>query len=139
MVIRTNKSTEDNKRGTQSLTDEFLCIDEKYECKEWFKKASDMMLHIESGKCVAYEAEEMEKTFQQDDMSRETLKFYNRQRRHFTCPVCRGSKFKDMTTLMLHAEGNSCSIHPMKGSLHEALCEIPDAGMESEYGCDCCW
>ncbi|KAJ4016352.1 hypothetical protein NW766_004545 [Fusarium irregulare] len=131
-AIPTNKPKKEDKRGAQSLADDIPCIGESRECEERFKKASDMMLHIESGNCTAWEADDMWLTFHVDDMTDESRKFYDVEKECFTCPECKGSTFKNFTSLILHAEGDSCSMNPLKGPLHDAPWEIPDLWDSSE-------
>lgn len=91
-----------------------------------------MMFHIETGNCTAWEADDMWLTFHDDDMSGESRRFYDAKKECFTCPECKGSRFKNLTSLILHAEGDSYSMNPLKGPLHDALWEIPDLWDSSE-------
>ncbi|RFN42705.1 zinc finger, c2h2 type domain-containing protein [Fusarium flagelliforme] len=133
MYIPTNKPEEEGESGIWEDLDDFACIGEKFDCYRQFHTASEMMRHVESGKCVAYSGEEIAAAFMDDLMDYDYRKFYNRKKKCFTCPECKGSRFKDLTALLLHAEGDSCSLDTSEGDLHDALDEIPTVCMGGEY------
>ncbi|CAG7561244.1 unnamed protein product [Fusarium equiseti] len=133
MYVPTNKPEEENESDIWEDFGDFPCIGEKFDCYRQFDTASEMMRHVESGKCVAYNGDEIAEAFMDDLMDYDYRKFYNRKKKCFICPECMGSRFKDLTALLLHAEGDSCSLDTSEGDLHDALEEIPTVCMGGEY------
>lgn len=58
-------------------------------------------------------------------MGPDAHKFYNVEKKYFQCPECNGSEFKNLNTLIKHAEDGPCSMDPLDGPLSDILDAIP--------------
>ncbi|KAJ4137305.1 hypothetical protein NW768_002888 [Fusarium equiseti] len=129
--IPTNRPKREDRRGLQRPSYKIPCIGGKFICGHRFKKVSHMMLHIETNNCISFfRSKKKIADLFRDHMGPDAHKFYNVEKECFECPECKGSEFKNLTTLIIHAEGDSCSMDPLKGPLHDAIREIPIKRME---------